>query len=135
MITTFPEFFAAKKASNWEMTAGNLQAEEVAALIEDIRTWDESKFTTARNQLHDWGGMIVPTQMLKEIAEADLDLAEEIFSGGVGDTCQREILIDSVVKKMGLRSWPINIEGNAVAQAFYEQLRQTAPKFGVTIVE
>ena len=134
MITTFPEFFAAKKASHWRMSAEDLSPEESAALIANIGTWGEDTFKVAADQLHDWGGMVVPIQMLKEIAAGDLDLAEEIFSGGVGDTCQREILIDSVVKKMGLRSWPINIEGEAVAQAFYEQLRQTAPTFGVTIL-
>lgn len=135
MITNFPEFLAAKRASNWSLTAEDLDQQEAGALMANIQTWDESTFKVANDQLHDWFGLEVPMSLLKEVAMDDLDLAEEIYSGGVGDTCQREILIDSVLKKMGLRNWPINIEGEKVAEDFLNQLHAVAPTFGVKIVE
>ena len=135
MITNFPEFLAAKRASNWSLTAEDLDQQEVGALMANIQTWDESAFKVANDQLYDWFGLEVPMSLLKEVAMDDLDLAEEIYSGGVGDTCQREILIDSVLKKMGLRNWSINIEGKKVAEDFLNQLHTVAPTFGVKIVE
>ena len=135
MITNFSEFLAAKRASNWALTAEDLEQQEAAALVADIQTWGDEKFASANDQLHDWFGLEVPTSLLKEVAMSDLDLAEEIYSGGVSDTCQREILIDAVLKKMGLRNWPINIEGERVAKDFLNQLHTVAPTFGVKIVE
>ena len=135
MITNFSEFLAAKRASNWSLTAEDLDQQEAGALMANIQTWDESTFKVANDQLHDWFGLEVPMSLLKEAAMDDLDLAEEIYSGGVGDTCQREILIDAVLKKMGLRNWPINIEGERVAKDFLNQLHTVAPTFGVKIVE
>ena len=135
MITNFPEFSKALKASGFTLSADDLDPQESAALIADIQSWNEETFKAATDQLHDWFSIEVPIALLKEIAASDLDLAEEIYTGGVGDTCQREILIDAVMKKLGLRSWPICMEGEEVAKAFHNQLRAAAPKFGVKILE
>ena len=135
MISTFNAFDAKLKATSFQFGAEQLTAEEKALLTAEIDGWDENILTYASDVLHDWASMEVPSQMLRDIAKNDLDIAQEIWSGGVGDTCQREILIDYVLKRMGMRSWPINMEGEQVSKAFHQQLIERAPKFGVKIIE
>ena len=134
MITNFNKFIAECKATYWEFSADDLSAEEKVYLRREIADWVDTHFEAADTQLQSWYGMEVPTEILKAIASADLDLAQEIYTGGIGDTCQREQLADAVLKHIGLSRWPIYGDGEEASKRFAEQLKETAPKFGIKIL-
>jgi len=74
---------------------------------------------------------MVPNGFLKEALCDNLELAFEVYTYGVGDTEQRSMLVDAILKKMGLRDWPMNMEGEDVFEEFILKLKETAPKFKI----
>lgn len=79
-------------------------------------------------------GVYVPPAFMKGILEEDEKLALEAQTGGISDTCQREILIDSVLNRLGLRSWPTYGEGDLVFSAFLKDAAFSLEKIGGEIV-
>ncbi len=134
MITSFQEFVNKCRESRWQFTADDLSQDEMNILSAEIAGWTEKTFSAAIVVLHDHYGMEVPLDLLKEIAQGDLDLAQEIYTHGVGDTCQREILSYRVLQKMNMPPWPINGDGEAKAVEFMDKLKAAAPLFGVKIL-
>ena len=122
MITNFEEYFAAQKASNWELQAENLSMAEQLVLRALVSCWGNEELKPAKDVLSDYYGIEIPNQVLIEIFHADLELAAENATHGISDTCQREILIDTVLKKIGSRAWPINGEGEEVFNQFISDL-------------
>ena len=122
MITNFDQYFEAQKASDWELTAENLTMAEMLALKVLVSCWGDEELKPAKDVLSDYYGIEVPNSVLVEMFHNDLDLAAENATGGISDTCQREILIDSLLKKIGSRRWPINMEGDDVFNEFITDL-------------
>lgn len=91
---------------------------------------DEDMICDAADVLHDYYHMNVPITLLKCVLEENPDLAQEVKDGGARDTCQREILVDAVLRKIGVRSWPIYGEGNAVAEEFFKVAQDALSKVG-----
>ena len=91
---------------------------------------DEETITAASDVLHDYYGMNVPNTLLKCVLEENPDLAQEAKAGGIRDTCQREILIDAVLRKIGVRAWPTYGEGDAVFAEFVEVAQASLSKVG-----
>ena len=122
MITNFDQYFEAQKASNWELTVENLTMAEMLALKVLVSCWEDAELKPAKDVLSDYYGIEVPNSILVEIFHNDLCLAAENATNGIGDTCQREILIGSLLKKIGSRPWPINGEGDEVFNQFIADL-------------
>lgn len=91
---------------------------------------DEEMIIAASNVLHSYYGVEVPYTLLKCVLEENPDLAQEAKDGGIRDTCQREILVDAVLRKIGVRGWPIYGEGNAVAEEFFKVAQDALSKVG-----
>lgn len=91
---------------------------------------DEDMICDAADVLHDYYHMTVPFTLLKCVLEENPDLAQEVKDGGVRDTCQREILVDAVLRKIGVRSWPIYGEGTEVAEEFFKDAQDALSKVG-----
>lgn len=100
----------------------NLTSEQIADLKNELRNAQDAEFEDVMVILHDHAGVKnVPVSVIKEILEDNLLLAMEVFSGGVGDSCQREILIDSFLKKFGVGSWPTYGASEEYKKVFYEK--------------
>ena len=65
---------------------------------------DEEMVIAASDVLRDYYGMHVSSTLQKCVLEENPDLAKEVKEGGIRDTCQREILVDAVLRKIGMRS-------------------------------
>lgn len=91
---------------------------------------DEYMIVAASDVLHDRYSMNVPYTLLKCVLEENPDLAQEAKDGGIRDTCQREILVDAVLRKIGVRSWPIYGEGIEVAEEFFKVAQDALSKVG-----
>ena len=122
MITNFDQYFEAQKASDWELTADNLTMAEQLILKTLVSCWGDKELQPAKDVLADYYNIEVPNSVLVEMFHADLELAAENATNGIGDTCQREILIDSLLKKIGSRAWPIYGEGDEVFDQFITDL-------------
>lgn len=97
-------------------------SEHIESLKCEIDNWSHDMLKEAHNQLS-YAGLEATDDFLKSVLKNNLDLAMETFSNGIGDTCQREQLIDMAIKEAGVsRRWPCNYEGKTVAYAFYEEL-------------
>jgi hypothetical protein len=96
----------------------------------EVTMVDEEMITAASDVLRDYYGVNVSNTFLKCVLEENPDLAQEVKDGGVRDTCQREILVDAVLRKIGVRSWPIYGKGNAVAEEFFKVAQDALSKVG-----
>ena len=112
----------------------DLSVDEINALKYEISGWTGKELADAKDVLSGYYGLGVPDEFLKGVLVDDLELAFEVFTGGVGDTLERGWLCDSILKKMQVRSWPLNKEGDDVSNKFFLDLKVAAPKFGVVFV-
>lgn len=139
MITNFKEYeeayFSEDNKSYTYDFIDNLSKEEVQSLIKEIKTWTEKDLSEGDSVLQDYYGLKVPESLLKEICVDNLNIAFEIYTQGVGDTCQRSILVKAVLSKIGMSSWPTYGEGTEALVSFMEKLKQTAPKYGITVID
>ena len=135
MIKTFEDYLEAKDASDWSMTEDNLSEAERLILKVLVSTWGEEQLQSAMDVLNDYYAMEVPADFLKEIMANDLDLAMEVATDGISDTCQRELLVDAVMKKLNMRRWPCNYEGEKVFTQFANDLKQKLEGIGGKIVD
>jgi len=125
MITNFEEYFAAQKASGWELTANNLSMAEQLVLKTLVSCWTSEDLKPAKDVLSDYYSITVPDQLLIELFQNDLDLAAENATNGISDTCQREILVLQLLRKIGCPDWPTYADGDEAFSNFIKEL----PKF------
>lgn len=135
MITNFDEYYTALSDSDWEFTVDNLSIAELTILKTLVAMWDTEELSPAIDMLSDYYGIKVPNSVLIEIFQKDLDLAMENATGGIRDTCQREILADAVLKKAGYRSWPTYGEGEKAYDTFIDGLNSALEKLGGEFVQ
>lgn len=112
----------------------SLSPEIITSLKEEVKSWDGVMLSRVDEIMSDYYSMKVPHEMMKDVLENDLSLAFEVFTNGIGDTGQREMICDAILKKMGIRSWPINGEGEEEFKKFVKTLKETAPKHGIEFV-
>lgn len=108
--------------------------EDTEALKNIIVSWGEPELKNAHSVLHDYYAMKVPSQMIREILSEDIELAYEVYTDGVRDTCQRDLMIDATLRYMGLRSWPMNGEGSQAMKDFVKELKEKAQLFGIEFI-
>lgn len=109
----------------------NLDQHQVNVLAQEVLHWDEVKLQPAKDVLKDYYSLDVPYNLIKQILSKNIILAYECYTNGIRDTGEREMLIDSLLKEMGMRSWPINGEGDAVFESFCSQLKEKMKLFGI----
>lgn len=114
----------------------NLTPEQISDLKKELAQASDALFKKVMDILSDYANVEdVPVSFIKDILEDDLMLAMEVFSGGIGDTCQREILVDRFLKKIGVGSWPLYGSSEEYSNDFAVKYRDAIAKFGFKIVE
>lgn len=121
MITNFNEYFEKWRKNNWERF--DLSVEEQNNLKLIVSKWDDNDLEPAKNVLSDYFKVIVPNEILIEIFQENLNIALENSNGGISDTCQRDILIDLLVKKLGLHHWPLYGDGDKFYNNFIKEFK------------
>ena len=134
MIKDFDEFFVAIEKSDYEMTAENLSFAEQTVLKVLVSTASTNQLKAAHDVLSDYYGITVPQDTIIASLQDDLMLAMEVFTGGIRDTCQREILIDKVLKQIGSKPWPCYGEGKEAFNTFISALPAHLEKVGGKLV-
>lgn len=133
-INTFEKYGKALKESDYDISAMNISPEDIKCLQNEVVGFTDEIMKSADRVLSNYYSMKVPYPMIKEILIKDIELAYEVYSKGVGDTCQRGILVDSVLRHMGMRDWPIYGEGDEVMKDFVIQLKENTKSFGIELV-
>lgn len=134
MITNFDEFYEAIKASDYEMTAENLSMAEATLLKVLVSTGTEEQLAPAIDVLSDYYGIEIPRNVLVELLQANLDLAMETFTGGISDTCQRELLAHALLRKIGAPEWPCYGDSKEAYNKFIADLPGHLAKVGGKVV-
>lgn len=138
MITNFEQFkekYFSKENDEYTYDfIDNLKHEEIKLLKQEIMKWSDNQFMVAYDVLQSYG-MKVPQAIIKEIALSDLVIAFEIYTGGVRDTCQSSILVNSVLREINMSSWPTYGDGEKAYEDFIAKLKVEAPKFGIIVDE
>lgn len=133
MITNFQEFYQAIKDSDYTMTADNLSLAE-QTLLRVLVAGASEELVPAEDVLSDYFGIQIPRSLLSEILQNDLDLAMETFTNGISDTCQRDILITAVLKRLGAPDWPTYGDGKEASEKFFKALPEFVEKAGGKMV-
>lgn len=111
-----------------------LSKEDKNTLKNIVLSWSEEELKNGHAVLADYYAMKIPSNMLKEILSNNIKLAFEVYSNGIRDTSEREVISYAVMRHIGLRTWPTNGEGNQVMKDFVQKLKETAPKFGIEFI-
>lgn len=136
-ITTFEELslhFEISMDNDEDIDIEDMNLDE-ESLKNQIMHFTTEKLQPAIRVLHKYYGLEVPETIIKNALCKNLSLALEVYDGSVGDTCQRELLIDAVLKEINVRSWPVNYEGDKALNEFREQFQTSAPKHGVKFIK
>ena len=131
-IDNFEKIEAALEEVDYDWDA-ILTPENIDSLKNVVASWSEPELKNGHAVLDDYYSIKIPSQMLKEILIQDIELAYEVYTDGIRDTCQRELMVDATLRYMGLRSWPINGEGDKVMKDFVAELKEKSSKFGVEV--
>lgn len=139
MITSFAEFekqyFSPNNKTYGYDFVEQLSHEETVALKEEITNWDNTILKVGNDVLTDYYGLYIPSTLMKEFCQNDLKLAFEIYTKGISDTCQRSILVNTLLKKMGLCSWPTYGDGTQVYDQFISDLKIRSEQYGIIMME
>ena len=136
MIKNFKDVFHAIKLENWcQVDELDLSDNELLNLQNIVKSWKTPESINAIVVLYDYYGLIVPDDLLKKILTNDLNLAMEVYNGGIRDTCQRSLLVDSVLRHIGVRCWPMMGEGEDTYAKFLTELKEVSMIHGIIIQE
>lgn len=83
----------------------------------------------AQDVLTDYFDVVIPDDLLMQLLQGETELMLEIETGGIGDTDQRDMLMDTILRKIGMRSWPTYGEGPGVIEAFTVELESKLQKY------
>ena len=134
MIKNFDEFYQAIKDSDYTLSAENLSIAEQMILKVMVSIGTDEQLMPAADVLHDYYGIEIPHETLVGLLQENLDLAMEVFTGGICDTCQRELLIDALLRKINAPDWPCNGDGPEVFNSFISILSERLERVGGKMV-
>lgn len=113
----------------------NLAPEQISDLKQELTQAPDEIFQKVMDILSDYASVEnVPVSFIKDILQKDLMLAMEVFSNGIGDSCQREMLVDTFLKKIGVGSWPLYGSSEEYKESFAIQYKEAVEKFGFKLV-
>lgn len=139
MITSFAEFekqyFSPENKTYGYDFVEALSQEDQQALKQEIDNWDDAILKVGNEVLTSYYGMYIPTCLIREFCKDNVKLAFEIYTKGISDTCQRSVLVNTLLHKMGLRSWPTYGEGDEVYNQFLVDLKHRAEQYGIIMLE
>jgi len=124
-IDNFEKFEAALEEADYEFDEIDSNLLDMDALKNIILTNTEL-LKNAHKVLIDYYGMKVPNDMLQQVLVNDLELAYECYTDGIRDTCQRSVLVDAILKHIGMNSWPTYGEGEEYSKNFKDLLSAKA---------
>ena len=134
-ITTFTDLTNKIKELDYELDDFVLTKEETEALTKEIDKFKPSVFEEIHRITEKYYSLSVPEQLIKDVLKSDLDLAREAHQLSIGDTAPREILMEQILKHMGLSSWPCNGDSREYKDKFLKDLESKMGEFGVSFVE
>jgi len=109
----------------------NCPEENRKLLDEYVLTCDPTVFKNAGDIYHEYYGMIVPDDIIRQLFLKNHDLTFENHIGSMYDTCVREQLGDALCRYLGLPHWPMNGSSNVYKQKFYEAMKSACVEHGI----
>lgn len=73
----------------------------------------------------------VPENILTRVFQDNKTIAKDVKSGGIGDTEEREMLLQAVLKEMSLPNWPIHGMDDESWPQFFKQLRNKSQELQI----
>jgi hypothetical protein len=95
-------------------------------------TPEESDIIDVQGVFNDYFGLGLSKEQVGEFLKRNPDVCAEIAEFGAFDTETRSKIADSLCAELGVRSWPINQEGDEVYAKFKVQLALAAHLKGYT---
>lgn len=136
MIKNFKDVFHAIKLENWcQVDELDLSDNELLNLQNIVENWNDVDLQPAHDVLSDYFGLTVPSELLKIILVKDLNLAMEVANKCISDTCQRDLLANTIMKYIGIRRWPLIGEGEDTYAKFLTELKEVSMIHGIVIQE
>lgn len=84
---------------------------------------------------NDYYGLVVPEHLVLSVFIKDPELLEEASSGGIRDTCQREIAGRALSQLIGVQDWPCYGDTDEYKKAPAIALIEQCKVFGIVILE
>lgn len=81
---------------------------------------------------YDWFGLAVSEDILNKILQ-DEEIYEECDTGGIRDTCQREIAMFALTNLMECSPWPINGDTQEYKDNWYKEFRAKCQQYNIGV--
>lgn len=88
----------------------------------------------ASRVLNDYFGLSVPDSVIERVLSKDRSLFREALDGGISDTCQRDELIDAVMKEIGVGRYPCYGDSEEYKEKFSQTLSKKLIEVGGSFV-
>ncbi len=95
---------------------------ELGAMTKYIVPIPDNKFDEAWKYFCDMYDMTISFDKFKD-AITDTHLRLEILEDGYTDTCQRELIVDTIARKYVSKAWPMNGDTSEYKKDFFEKAK------------
>lgn len=128
-VTAHPYDDDGALTNNWPYGCLDVDSDSLTSLTAQLRTtpynvnaWTHVELQAAADVMHDYYNLNVSDSLLKAVLLTKPRLAREIATGGIRDTCQRELLGDAILSYVGVSAWPAYGDTDEYKRTFNQQL-------------
>jgi len=86
--------------------------------------------TDLHDMLSDYFGLVLPNEFLVELLSSNINLLNEVVTGGITDTCARDDFILCITRKLGVVNWPTYGDGEKAFDEFFPIFAAAVEKIG-----
>lgn len=133
-INTFEQFVSAYEDADYDFDSMSFTPEEQKAIKRSIMNFGKEPMENADRVIADYFGLKIPHAIIKEVLTEDFEMAYEVYTDGVRDTCQRDMFMDNILRHVDVRTWPMYGEGEDVMKNFFYQLKVKGTHFGIELL-
>lgn len=110
----------------------DLPINDIISLQKNVQLLTEQDMQPAIDVLNKYYGLQVNEAIVRNIFLSNLKLAYETITGGISDTCQRDILAHALLKYMGIDMyWPTYGDSEEYSRKFHKTLKEHCDIIGI----
>lgn len=112
-----------------------LPCADIISLQNNVQLLTEQDIQPAIDVLSEYYGLHVSDAIIRNIFLTHLKLAYETITGGISDTCQRDILVYALLQFIGINMyWPTYGDSEEYSRKFHTLLKETCDNMGIEFV-
>lgn len=136
VINQPPENFKMKLTDlNYDTEIDYLPTDDIISLQKEIQKLSDNDIQPAVDVFKKYYGLLVEPSLIRNIFLNNILLAYETITGGISDTCQRDILVHVFLKFINIdMHWVTFGDTEEYACKFHKELKEKCNSYGISMV-